>query len=197
MHQLSRKIALIAVAAAVMATTPVLAAPPNGPGPGPGPRIDCSDPANANNPFCMPNGGRNGRHDHNNGPGNGPGNWSGNGPGNGPGNGGPPPPPPNGNPPPSPPPQGGMGPPPSGFHWSQRDRDQFHRQFRGFNFGFFGVPGFSIQLGVRVPHSYDLRPVPRSIYRDYPQFRGYLFFVTRHGDLVIVSPKSYRIIAII
>ena len=82
-------------------------------------------------------------------------------------------------------------------NWSHRDRDQFHQRFGNFNFGFFAAPTFSIQLGVRIPHSYDLRPVPRSIYRSYPEFRGYLFFETRRGDFVIVSPRTYRVVAII
>ena len=33
--------------------------------------------------------------------------------------------------------------------------------------------------------------------RYYPQFRGYLYFVDADGDVVIVSPRSHRIIAIL
>ena len=101
----------------------------------------------------------------------------------------PPPPPPGGNPPP---PMGGNGhgPGPGGMG--------FHQRFGGFNFGTFGVPGFSITIGGQVPHSYNsLRPVPRSVYKFYPQYRGYLFFVGRHGDFVIVSPRSHRIVAVL
>jgi hypothetical protein len=138
----------------------------------------CADPANAKDPRCMPAAG-------NNNPGRGPG-------ANG-GNGGPPPPP-NGGPPPM---ANGFPPPPNGFDFSRRDRDAFHQRFHGFNFGFFPAPGFSITLGVHVPRSYSLKHVPRSIYRYYPQFRGYLFFVTRNGSIVIVSPRSYRIVAVL
>ena len=210
MHKLS-KIALLAVAGGLAVMTPALAAPPMG---GPrGPQIDCSLPENAANPFCLnaggdnrhrnnPNGNGNGGqggngagpNDDNNGPGGGPppggsgpgdhGNGpGGNGPGNGPGPG-----------------AGGNGPGfPGGFNFSQHDRDQFHRRFGpGFNFGFnFGTPSFSIQLGTPVPRSYGLKPVPRSIYRYYPQFRGYLFFQTRRGSIVIVSPRSHRIVAVL
>jgi len=90
------------------------------------------------------------------------------------------------------------GPKPGTFSFSSRDRDQFHQRFRGFNFGMFGTPSFSIHLGIGVPHNYYhyLRPVPRSIYRYYPWFRGYLYFV-RGGQFVIVSPRNHRIVAVI
>ena len=91
----------------------------------------------------------------------------------------------------------GPGPKSGSFNWSRHDRDQFHQRFHGFNFGTFGTPNFSIHLGVNVPHSYKLRTVPRSIYKYYPWFRGYLYFVTRGGDFVIVSPRSYRIVAVL
>ena len=82
------------------------------------------------------------------------------------------------------------------FNFSSGERDRFHQRFRGFDFGSFGTPTFSISIGGHVPHSYGLRHVPRSIYAYYPQFRGYLFFVGRRGDLVIVSPDNYRIVVI-
>ncbi len=202
MHKISHRIALLAFVAAAGAG-PALAAPPSGPGQQPPqpPADFCAQPANANLPQCQPGQGKShyqrGKHDSSqpSDPGNNTTQDRG-GPPPIPGKNPPPPPPPPGQQPPPPPP-GMKGPPPSGFNWSQRDRDYFDRQFRGFNFGVFGVPGFSIQLGVNVPHSYGLKPVPRAIYRYYPQFRGYLFFVTRHGDVVIVSPKSHRIVAIL
>ena len=83
------------------------------------------------------------------------------------------------------------------FNFSPQQHDQFRQRFRSFNFGTFALPGFSITLGTPVPHHYRLRPVPYSIYHYYPQFRGYLFFATRDGDIVIVSPRTYRIVAII
>jgi hypothetical protein len=174
MHKLS-KLALLAVAGGLTVVTPSFAAPPMGGPKGP-PPIDCSLPQNAKNPLCL-NPGGNYRH------GKGP---------NGP-NGGPPPPPPPGST------NHDNGPGPNGFNFSQHDRDQFHRRFGpNFNFGFsFGLPSFSIQLGTVVPRAYGLRPVPRAIYRYYPQFRGYLFFTTRHGSVVIVSPRSHRIVAVL
>jgi len=189
MHKLS-KLALLAVAGGLTVVTPSLAAPPMGGTKGP--PIDCSLPQNFATPFCLTAGG-NTRHSKGTGQSGGTG---GNGAGpndqtNGPG-GGPPPPPPGSS-------NHDNGPGPNNFHFSQHDRDQFHRRFGpNFNFGFsFGLPNFSIQLGTAVPRAYGLRPVPRSIYRYYPQFRGYLFFTTRHGGVVIVSPRSHRIVAIL
>lgn len=194
MHKLS-KIALLAIAGSLSLYTPAMAQPaPSG-------RIDCTLPENANNPFCLqqPNTRhRGGTSNNDNGGYNGPrvnagpqgGGTSGgqtqsqtqtqtnnNGPSGSN--------------------SGGTYQGPRGFDFSRRDRDTFHQRFRGFNFGVFPTPSFSIRLGVRVPHSYALKPVPRSIYRYYPQFRGYLFFVTRNGSIVIVSPRSLRIVAVL
>lgn len=105
--------------------------------------------------------------------------------------------PPAGSPPPPTPGAGPNNGPSLSFNFSSGDRSQFHNRFRGLNFGTFGVPGFSISIGTTVPHSYGLKPVPRTIYKYYPQFRGYLFFVGRHGDFVIVSPRSYRVVAVL
>ncbi len=191
------------------------------PGGGPGQMPDCKDPANAKSPMCMHmkkgngggmgagqmkgngQGGGNSQMNDNgpdfkkgpfpgNGPGNGPGKGPGNGPGNGPGKG-----PGNG------PGMGGpgMGPGPSmglghSNRWDRHDRDQFRGFFRSFNFA-FGVPDFAIRPGVRVPRSFNLRPLPPQIFRYYPYYRGYLFFETRDGSIVIVDPRSYRIVDII
>ena len=171
MHGLSKRLALLTVIGAMGVTSAGLAAPPPG-GPG-GPGVDCRDPANARNPICL-------NLKHRPGPGmqngmqnNAPLHTS--------------PPPMNNNTP--------MGMP--NWNFSTHDRDQFHQRFRSFNFGFFPAPGFSIRLGIAVPHNYQLRPVPRSIYRYYPQFRGYLYFVGRNGNFVIVNPRTYRIVAIL
>jgi hypothetical protein len=88
------------------------------------------------------------------------------------------------------------------FDFNQQDRSFFHQHFRGSNFGDFGFflsPNFSISIGINVPHAYQrhLRPVPSSIYRYYPWFRGYLFFIDRRGDFVIVSPRNFRIVAVL
>jgi len=94
------------------------------------------------------------------------------------------------------------GPKPGTFNFNQQDRSFFHRHFNGFNFGsfgFFGAPTFSITIGTNIPFRYHnhLRHVPASVYRFYPWFRGYFFFVTARGDFVIVSPRTFRIVAVL
>ena len=185
MHKLS-KVALLAVLAGVSAVPSAMAAPSFSPQ-----QLAqyCADPAHAQSQQCtqMNQGGG-----QNQGTGQNHGNKGMNGTGGTAGTNATPPPQQGGNPS-----QGSNGPSLS-FNFSSGDRNQFHQRFRGFNFGSFGTPNFSISIGGRVPHSYSsLKPVPRSIYRYYPQFRGYLFFEGRHGDIVIVSPKTYRIVTVI
>ncbi|HEX4297611.1 MAG TPA: hypothetical protein VHZ56_06265, partial [Devosia sp.] len=159
MRMLSTSIAVLALVGGLAATAPGFAAPPNGQGQGQGQGqggnspIDCSLPANAQNPFCLQqqngqNGGQ-GNHQFPNKGGNGNNqNGQGNNNQNGQGNSNdhnPPPPPPN-----------GMGQGGGSFNFSSHDRNQFHQRFNGINFGFFGIPDFSIRLGVTIPHSYGL-----------------------------------------
>ncbi len=196
----------------------------NGPGGGPG-ALNCALPQNAGLPFCKtptngkppgkppgnPSGGKTGGPPGSGGP-NGPGNGP-NGPGpNGPGQPGSGPKgsgpgglpskpsltPPNKTPAP-PGPGAGMN-FPHGYPSRPHDNSsQFRQLFRGLGFGFgmFATPTFRVFIGGPVPHAYGLRPVPYSIYRYYPQYRGYLFFVSRNGAIVIVSPRTYRIIDVI
>jgi len=73
----------------------------------------------------------------------------------------------------------------------------FHTWMRGFNFPFFARPFFDVRPGIIVPRSYRLRPVPPEILWYYPQYAGYLYFIGRHDEIVIVSPRSLRIITIL
>lgn len=196
MPTLPSKIALLALAG-VMAATPVYAAPSgnnnnsstqptNGP-------IDCSLPINARLQYCIDllknKGPMNGGQTTNNGGNKGfPQGPNGNQPG------------PNGNP--NNPPPNYKGPKPGTFNWDQQDRNFFHQRFNfgGFgNFSFFLSPNFSITIGTPLPNLYHshLRRVPYSVYHVYPWFRGYFFFVDRRGDFVIVSPKTFKIVAVL
>ena len=212
MQNLSTKIALLAVLGSMTATSPVLAAPPHMQG-NAAPLVDCT--INATDPSCVvpqqgnrrhgspsttqstthtdqtagATGGTNSSVDTGNpGPTNNGSDQTGNSnagdsggrqagmTGNGRGN------------------ANGNG--PSGYNFSGHDRDQFHQRFRGFDFGTFATPSFSIRIGTSIPHSYRLRSVPRSIYKYYPQFRHDLYF-TRGNDIVIVSARNHRILGVI
>jgi len=174
MHTLS-KVALLAVVAGLTTVPSVMAAPPMSQQ-----QMAAFCQTHPQDPQCNLSGGQ----------GQGTGHNQGHQPGTTPN-------PPAGSPPPPTPGAGPNNGSSLSFNFSSGDRSQFHSRFRGLNFGTFGVPGFSISIGTTVPHSYGLKPVPRTIYKYYPQFRGYLFFVGRHGDFVIVSPRSYRVVAVL
>jgi hypothetical protein len=198
MKRIASQFALLALTGTMLAAAPALAAPnSNGP--------DCRDPSQAKTPACM--------HMHKGPPSQGmQGGPAASGPkgpfgmpakGNGPPPGpkGPPGPPPT--PGPSGPPgqgpmdhnhmgAGSMGPdhnmgPPRGF-------DAFRRNF---HFPTFAPPRFDVRPGIIVPRDYNLRPLPPQIFAFYPMYRGYLFFVAPGGRIVIVSPRSLRIVAVL
>lgn len=55
---------------------------------------------------------------------------------------------------------------------------------------------FSVSVGVAVPRTVDLRPVPTTIVDIVPQYRGYDFFVVR-DEVVIVAPRTHKIVDVI
>ena len=192
MNKLSARLALLSLVGGLATVAPAIAAPPG---------LDCRNPANANNPACLqlhkgprgkygPNGASTGANNTTTGTSTQtqvqtnvtPKVYSGTGTRT--------------TEPTYKPRPGG---PTFSFNFSTNDRHEFRRRFHGFNFGYFPFQNFAIHLGIIVPHYYHyrLRPVPRSIWRYYPQFRGYLYFVDRAGDFVIVSPVSFRIVAIL
>lgn len=187
MQRLQTKIALLTVVGLISAVPPVFAAPtiPNNNTNHNADAIDCSLPINVNNPYCLQQQGKNvgpkGPSTTNNTPTN---------------NNPPPPPPPN---------QGGgnyKGPKPGTFNFNPTDRRMFDQRFHGFGFGnfsFFFSPTFSISVGVSVPSHYrtHLKRVPANVYRYYPWFKGYYFFVDKRGDFVIVSPRNWHIVAVL
>lgn len=177
MNKLSTGLTLLALTTALAVASPALAGPAvslqlgiGQPG-----NIDCSLPQNADDWHCRQ--GQPGKHHPQQGKGS---DWQGNGYGSNDYNG-----------------RTNYAPAQDSFSFSFGDRHRFHQNF-GFSFGSFAAPRFSVNVGVAVPHSYgDLRPVPRKIYRAYPQFQGYLYFVSQRGDFVIVSPHSHRVVAVI
>ncbi len=191
MTKVTSRVALMAVVSLLTVVPPAFAAGMpgnNNNGAGASMALDCSLPANLHNPLCAPSGpqGPNGNKGPmgNNGPNGNNGPMGNN---NGP-HGGPPP--------------GYKGPPSGTFNFNQQDRGYFDQRFRGYNFGnfgFFATLPFSIAIGTLLPHTYHshLRPVPYNVYHYYPWFRGYLYFVDRSGDFVIVSPRTYKIVAVL
>jgi len=55
---------------------------------------------------------------------------------------------------------------------------------------------FSVSVGVAVPRTVEVHPVPTTIVEIVPQYRGYDFFVVR-DEIVIVEPRSHKIVDVI
>lgn len=55
---------------------------------------------------------------------------------------------------------------------------------------------FSVSVGVAVPASVTLQPVPTEIVEVIPEYRGYDFFVVRN-EVVIVEPRTHKIVDVI
>ena len=55
---------------------------------------------------------------------------------------------------------------------------------------------FSISVGAAVPRTVRFHPIPVEIVEIYPAWRGYRVVLV-DGELIIVHPRSYRIVAVI
>jgi hypothetical protein len=55
---------------------------------------------------------------------------------------------------------------------------------------------FAVSVGIAVPSSVTLRPLPASVIQIAPQFRGHRFFVTQ-DRIVIVEPARKTVIAVL
>lgn len=56
---------------------------------------------------------------------------------------------------------------------------------------------FDIEVGVAVPRTIELRPLPPRIVRIVPAYENYLYFVLADGRIVIVEPDTLKIVVII
>jgi hypothetical protein len=55
---------------------------------------------------------------------------------------------------------------------------------------------FSISVGTRVPRDVAFHPLPTEIVTIYPDWRGYEFILV-NGQIVVVDPQSFEIVAVI
>jgi hypothetical protein len=59
-----------------------------------------------------------------------------------------------------------------------------------------GHVNFDIKIGVVVPRTVRVAPVPATLVEIEPQWRGYMYFVS--GDeIIVVEPNSLRIVAVL
>jgi len=56
---------------------------------------------------------------------------------------------------------------------------------------------FDINIGVAVPKTVVLTPLPARIIKIFPHYKGFMFFLLADGRIVIVDPSSLKIVLII
>jgi hypothetical protein len=56
---------------------------------------------------------------------------------------------------------------------------------------------FDINVGIAVPRTIEVHPLPPRIIRIVPEYEGYLYFILADGRLVIVEPDTLKIVVII
>ena len=56
---------------------------------------------------------------------------------------------------------------------------------------------FEINIGVAVPRTVVLHPLPRRIVEIVPAYEGYEFFILADGTIVIVEPSTFKIVYVI
>jgi hypothetical protein len=56
---------------------------------------------------------------------------------------------------------------------------------------------FDVSIGIAVPQTVVLQPLPAQIIALVPQFQGYLFFLLPDGRIVIVAPTTLKVVYII
>lgn len=55
---------------------------------------------------------------------------------------------------------------------------------------------FSVSVGVNIPSTVTVRPLPKSIVEIVPQYRGYDYVVVR-DEIVIIEPRTRKIVTVI
>ncbi len=55
----------------------------------------------------------------------------------------------------------------------------------------------NVSVGVEVPRTVELRPLPPRVIEIVPQYRSYQFFVLADGRIIIVQPKTYKVVYVL
>ena len=56
---------------------------------------------------------------------------------------------------------------------------------------------FSVNVGVAIPQTVELHPLPPRVVEIVPQYRNYRYFVLADGRIVIVQPDTYKIVYVV
>ena len=59
-----------------------------------------------------------------------------------------------------------------------------------------GNVNFDVTVGTAIPHGFHVVPVPATLVRIEPRWRGFLYFVY-NDEVVIVNPRDMRIVAVV
>ena len=58
-------------------------------------------------------------------------------------------------------------------------------------------PTFSVSIGVAVPKTVKLHPLPPKVVEIVPQYKSYVYFVLADNRIIIVEPSTYEIVYIL
>lgn len=56
---------------------------------------------------------------------------------------------------------------------------------------------FSVNVGVAIPQTVELHPLPPRVVEIVPQYRNYRYFLLADGRIVIVQPDTYEIVYVV
>jgi hypothetical protein len=56
---------------------------------------------------------------------------------------------------------------------------------------------FKVSIGVNVPKTIELHPLPPRVVEIVPAYREYVYFIVADGSIVIVDPDSYEVVYVI
>ncbi|MFI0848461.1 DUF1236 domain-containing protein [Mesorhizobium sp. IMUNJ 23232] len=56
---------------------------------------------------------------------------------------------------------------------------------------------FDVSVGVAVPTTVELRPLPPRIVEIVPAYRGYVYFVLADGRIIVVEPDTHKVVYVL
>jgi len=80
---------------------------------------------------------------------------------------------------------------------SSEQKTEIHQAITEVNVAPVTSVDFDVSVGVAVPKTIVLNPLPPTVIKIVPQFKGYLFFILPDGRIVIVEPSTLHIVYIL
>jgi hypothetical protein len=80
---------------------------------------------------------------------------------------------------------------------SSEQQTEIHQAITEVNVEPVTTVDFDVSVGVAVPKTVVLNPLPPTVIKIVPQFEGYLFFLLPDGRIVIVEPDTLHIVYIL